>query len=263
MIIVSIVLIILAVLLYQHFTWKALPWPEAALKPPPYQGHRGYWKEGAQENTLVSFTAAGKRGLQMIELDVRLSQDGIPVVFHDTDLKRLAQVEKIVQNLMAKELQETAQIPTLEEVFLSGDVPKFINVELKTSQAFNGDLEKAVADVVLKNHMESRILFSSFNPLALRRMSRLLPNVPRALLVTQERDPENKIYLRHLWFAPYARVHALHLDYHFVSIEELQKWQKRQVPVALWTVNEKDKAEEYLKAGALSIITDILGEKSV
>ncbi|WP_373997582.1 glycerophosphodiester phosphodiesterase [Bdellovibrio bacteriovorus] len=257
-----VALLLLGLFLFiKHFTWKALPWPEGAVKPPPYQGHRGYWKGGAQENTLASFEAAKRRGLMMIELDIRLSGDGVPVVFHDTDLKRLKEIEKIVLHMTATELRAEAGAPSLEEVFRSELIPSFINIELKTSAMWDGTLERAVADLIKKYKMEKRVLFSSFNPLSLWRLSRLLPQVPRALLATQEEEPENKIYLKHLWLAPYVRIHALHLDYHYVSVEDLKRWQKRKVPVALWTVNDKEKAEAYLKAGALSIISDTLGEK--
>ncbi|WP_413568062.1 glycerophosphodiester phosphodiesterase [Bdellovibrio sp. HCB117] len=261
MIFLVFLLLIALFLFYKHLTWKALPWPDGAVKPPPYQGHRGYWKGGAQENTLASFEAAKQRGLMMIELDIRLSGDGVPVVFHDTDLKRLKEIEKIVVQMSAAELRAEADAPSLEEVFQSKLVPSFINIELKTSAMWDGALERAVADLIKKYKMEKRVLFSSFNPLSLWRLSHLLPDVPRALLATQEDEPENKIYLKHLWFAPYVRIHALHLDHHYVSVENVKQWLNRKVPVALWTVNDKEKAEAYLKAGALSIISDTLGEK--
>ncbi|UOF01828.1 glycerophosphodiester phosphodiesterase [Bdellovibrio reynosensis] len=255
----AIVLLILF-LIYRHFTWKPLPWPPGAMVPPSYQGHRGYWKSGLQENTLASFEAAAKRGLHMVEMDVRLSKDKIPVVFHDGDLKRLGNVERIVHECTAEELRVLAQVPSLEEVLSSQIVPKFLNVELKTGAIFDGELEKKVATLIEKYDFTRRVLFSSFNPLSLWRLGGHLPQVPRALLATQEPEAANKIYLRQLWFAPYVRIHALHLDYRYVSVHDLHKWKKRGVPVALWTVNEKETAELYLQEGALSIITDTLGE---
>ncbi|KHD89652.1 MAG: hypothetical protein OM95_02725 [Bdellovibrio sp. ArHS] len=262
MVLFFLVAAVLAFVVYKHFTWQAQPWPAEALHPPAYQGHRGYWQGGAQENTLSSFAAAKTRGLAMIELDVRLSGDGIPVVFHDTDLKRLRGLEKSVLDMTAAELRMLVEAPSLEEVLQSKLVPELINIELKTSAVWDGVLERAVAALVKKHGKEKQVLFSSFNPLSVWRLSRLLPQVPRALLATKEDEPDNKIYLKHLWLAPYVRVHALHLDHHYVTVEDVKAWRKRQVPVALWTVNEKEKAEAYLRAGALSIISDTLGEKS-
>ncbi|MEN0060335.1 MAG: glycerophosphodiester phosphodiesterase [Bdellovibrio sp.] len=254
--IAAIVLLLISVLLWRHYTWKAQPWPQGALQPPAYQAHRGYWKEGAPENTLASMKAAWEQGFQMAELDVRLSADGIPVVFHDKTLRRWGDEKVLVSMLTARELSTRTQSPTLEQVLQSQERPAFINIELKTDQMWDGQLEKKVAAVVRQQGAEKQVLFSSFNPLALYRLSREIPQVPRALLATEEKDARNKIYLRHLWLAPYVNIQALHLDAQYVSPGELQKWKKRKIPVALWTVNDRQRAQDYLAQGALSIITD-------
>lgn len=244
-------------LVYRHKTWKALPWPQTALRPPPLQAHRGYWKAGAQENTLAAFESAKAHGFEMFELDVRLSVEGIPVVFHDADLQRLGgQHKDLVARTTVENLKAWAQVCTLEEVLTSPDVPRFINIEIKSNQIWNGTLEKSVAALIRKHACESRVILSSFNPLSVWRMGQLLPSVPRALLATQEDEPENKIYLRQMWLAPYIGVHALHLDQSYVKPEEVQHWKKRLVPVALWTVNDPVQARDYLQAGAFSIISD-------
>lgn len=258
MIAILVLLISIAYLTYRHYTWRAEAWPEGALRPPKYQGHRGYWKEGAQENTLASFVAAKKRGLQMIEMDVRLSKDAIVVVFHDNDLKRLGNVDKLVNQLNAAELATAAQVVSLDALLASNDIPHFLNIELKTDKAFDGQLEEEVAKLVRKHKAEKRILFSSFNPLAINRLKKLLPEVPRALLATKEDDPTNKFYLKHMLFAPYIGVHALHLDYRYVNLKELERWNRRKIPVAFWTVNDPAIAKDLLDHGALSIISDVL-----
>ena len=50
-------------------------------------GHRGYSGK-YPENTLLAFQEAINAGAQMVELDVRLSQDEVPVVIHDLNLER-------------------------------------------------------------------------------------------------------------------------------------------------------------------------------
>jgi glycerophosphoryl diester phosphodiesterase len=259
MIIVLVVLLALIVaLVVRHKTWKAQAWPAQGLTPSKIQGHRGYWKDGMQENSMDSFKAAQARGLKMIEFDVRLSKDGIPVVFHDDNLNRIAQSSQQVLELAASELKQLANAPSFEDVLMATDIPSLLNVELKTKSALNGELEEKVAALVRKHRAESRVLFSSFNPLSVRRLSKLLPNVPRALLASREEDPSNKIYLKRLWLAPYIGVHLLHLDKSYWTAEEVRAYKKRGIPVALWTVNEPELAEKYLQAGAISIISDTL-----
>jgi len=259
--IIAVLIFTAIVLVFNHYTWKAKPWPSQALSLPQYQGHRGFWKNGAQENTMASFKAAKDRGLLMVEMDARLSKDQEVVIYHDKDLRRLAHSDKSVEELNATELAQLSQVCKLEEVLQSSDIPNYLNIELKTDRAFDDRLEKKVATLIRQNHAEKRVLFSSFNPLALRRLRKLLPEVPCALLATKEKDPANKIYLRHLWLAPYANVHLLHLDHKFVSAGELKSWKKRKIPVAFWTVNEPFQAEKLLAEGAVSIITDVLGGK--
>lgn len=258
MILILSIFFVIVFLIYRHVTWKALPWPRGALTPSKFQGHRGYWVEGLPENTLPAFEESTRRGFSMVEMDVRISKDNIPVVFHDSTLKRMANLDRVVSQCTFSELKDWVHISTLEEILSSSLIPMSLNIELKTSSILEGRLEQQVSSLIKKYKAENRVLFSSFNPLSLRRMSRLLPDVPRALLASQERIPDNKIYLRQMWFAPYIKIHALHLDHNYVSFYDLRKWKKRQIPVALWTVNDRAKAEAYLQAGAISIISDSL-----
>ncbi|AFY01839.1 glycerophosphodiester phosphodiesterase [Bdellovibrio bacteriovorus] len=244
-------------LFYRHKTWQAQRWPVEGIQPPAWQAHRGFWKAGAQENSYVSFVKAREMGFQMFELDVRLSQDEVPVVFHDGDLKRIAQKDLRVTEVSAADLKTWAGACTLEEVLASKDIPAAINIEIKSNALFDSRLEKGVAELVKKYHREKDVMFSSFNPMSIWRLSHLLPQVPRALLATGEDDPENKIYLKKLWLAPYVGVNALNLDYRFVTPNEVRAYKERGIPVALWTVNDLDRGKAYLQAGAISIISDV------
>lgn len=244
------------VLVYRHKTWRALPWPEQGILPAIVQAHRGYWVKGLQENTLEAFREARRQGYRMFELDVHLSADGIPVVFHDKSLQRLGGRPDLVCNTVAADLQRWAGAPTLEAVLTDREVPEHINIEIKSDAVFDGTLELAVAALVRRLHCEGRVMFSSFNPLSVWRLKKLLPEVPRALLATREKDPSNRIYLRQLWLAPYIGVHALNLDADYTTPQEVDTFRKRGIPVSLWTVNDTERARAYLHAGALSVISD-------
>ena len=100
--------------------------------------HRGYFdnRNNIPENSLLSFEKAIENGYG-IELDVQLSSDGVPVVFHDADLERITGNTGKVWEYTAKQLGEmnllgTDQtIPTLEQAmeFIGGRTP--VNVEHK------------------------------------------------------------------------------------------------------------------------------------
>lgn len=234
--------------------WEALPWPKGAFALPKVQVHRGLYGGEVGENSLGAFCAAARAGAKMVELDVHLSADGIAVVVHDNDIKRTSGREGVVAKLSAAELFRLAKVPSLKEVLDSRDCGAlYVNVEIKSSSARANGLEEAVARAV-RGH-ESRILFSSFNPLALRRISRLLPNVPRALLATGEREEGNKFYLRHMLLAFLARPHMLNYDGRSLTEAKARSFRARRLPFAIWTVDEPADARKFLAMGAESIIS--------
>ncbi|MEM9739461.1 MAG: glycerophosphodiester phosphodiesterase family protein [Pseudomonadota bacterium] len=101
--------------------------------------HRGLWSpEGPPENSIAAFQAAAEAGLG-IELDVQLSSDNVPVVFHDPMLDRMTESSGAVwhhtaEALTALSLSGSDQpIPTLTEALkhLPDGCP--VLVELKPS----------------------------------------------------------------------------------------------------------------------------------
>ncbi len=66
--------------------------------------HRG-WHKVHVENTLEAFRAAYAAGCDLVEFDVQLSRDGVPVVFHDDDCKRLAGKRDFIYDLEWKDIQ--------------------------------------------------------------------------------------------------------------------------------------------------------------
>ncbi|MCU4750131.1 MULTISPECIES: glycerophosphodiester phosphodiesterase [unclassified Streptomyces] len=72
----------------------------------------------ARENTVASFRSAIAAGADMVELDVRLTRDGVPVVLHDATLDRLWGHDRPVAELTAQQVRELTAggVPTLAEV---------------------------------------------------------------------------------------------------------------------------------------------------
>jgi glycerophosphoryl diester phosphodiesterase len=233
------------------------PWPKGSLRVPRLQAHRGYWISGEQENTLAAIRAAKNQGALMFECDVQLSKDKVPVVFHDMDLRRIGKLDLKVADLTAKELRDKVNAPSLEEVLRDPHVPVLANIELKTNRHLNEALERKVSEVVSGLKIQHRVLFSSFNPSSLWRIKQFLPQVPRALLVSAE-EKENPWYLRSMSVAPFLSFHLLHLDKRMCTETRMRRLVKNKIPFAVWTVNERDQIEFFLKQGAVSVITDSL-----
>jgi glycerophosphoryl diester phosphodiesterase len=100
-------------------------------------------------------------------------------------------------------------------------------------------------------------MFSSFNPFALFLISKFLPNVPRALLVTNEHSKENAWYLREMAFAPFLEIHMLNLDQEMLSMDEILYWRSKKMPLSVWTVNDPKRLVFFLDQGISSVISDL------
>ena len=145
--------------------------------------HRGiHGVGGITENTEKAFEAAVKAGAP-VELDVRLTHDGVPVVVHDDCLKRLCGVDGFVHSITSDELalfplRGGECIPTFAEVLelIRGRVP--ILIELKGTDT--SPVAQRTAEM-LEGYRGS-FAVQSFNPYYLLRFRKLMPAVPLGLL---------------------------------------------------------------------------------
>ncbi|MBI3774401.1 MAG: glycerophosphodiester phosphodiesterase, partial [Gammaproteobacteria bacterium] len=73
--------------------------------PPTLIAHRGYTLH-FPENTQVAIEAAVRAGACCVEFDIQLTADGVPVLLHDTDLKRMAGVDLCIHDLTLAQARE-------------------------------------------------------------------------------------------------------------------------------------------------------------
>ncbi len=156
--------------------------------------HRGLHNSSYLENSLEAFQNACSVGCG-IELDVQLSLDKEVMVFHDYSLTRMTGCEKKLCELTASELAQLRlgstqqKIPTLKEVLemVDGRVP--ILIELK-GESFNTSLCAPLASIL--SGYSGSFCIQSFNPLLLKEMKVLMPEIPRGLLYTDVVKEKNE-----------------------------------------------------------------------
>jgi len=226
------------------------------LPSPVIFAHRGA-SAHAPENTLAAFELAHQQGADGIELDVKLSADGIPVVIHDATVDRTTNGSGRVSNLKLVTLQkvdagEGQQIPTLDEVFASIGGQLLINIELTNYKSPNDQLVEKVVELVEKHGLFESILFSSFFSKNLKRAASLLPQTPRALLALPG--------LLGWWartcgfrFGDYQALHPIYKNTTPKLIERVHRMGRR---VHVWTVNTADEMRQLARWGVDGIITD-------
>jgi glycerophosphoryl diester phosphodiesterase len=164
--------------------------------------HRGASVE-YPENTLPSFEGALKAGADVVETDVRLTADGVPVVFHDGEVSRTTDGHGFVHELTLAEIKALdasaegprAEIPTLREVLELVSGRAGVNLEIKNlpgEPAFDSPRE-ATVQAALKEldvvGFRGQVLVSSFNWLTIERSRRLAPDIPTGFLTVRAIDP--------------------------------------------------------------------------
>jgi glycerophosphoryl diester phosphodiesterase len=165
--------------------------------------HRGICSK-APENTLASFErAAVTEGVDMIELDVRLSKDEEVIVLHDRTLQRTSVGNGPARNYSMEEISHFdagswfhpmfsgQRIPTLYEVLQKVGNRLWVDVEIKSDwlhQEPPGLLEERVLDVVSRCGLNDRVLFSSFNHQLLANIKRLNQTAVTGVLYNLSHD---------------------------------------------------------------------------
>ncbi|MEW5718561.1 MAG: glycerophosphodiester phosphodiesterase [Chloroflexota bacterium] len=224
--------------------------------------HRGA-SAYAPENTLAAFNLALEMGADGIELDVSLTQNGVPVVLHDDTVDRttngrgavkqmtLAQVKALdASNKMEKYRGE--KIPTLEEVLRAISPRGSVNIELKNFAVKTDGVEAATLAAIENTGALDKVMVSSFNPLALRRMYALEPRISRGLLYS----PHLPIFLRRAWLRPFAHPTALHPHFTMITREFVAWARGKGYTINTWTVDEPDEMKRLIELGVDAIITN-------
>lgn len=206
-------------------------------------GHRGA-KAHAPENTIASFEKAIEMGVDMIELDVHLSNDLVPMVIHDDTVDRTTLATGNVANFSAKELQQLG-VPSLEDVFTLVQNKCSINIEIKVYAA-----TQPVLDVLQSSSFDvDKIIISSFDWHVLQEIR--FQNDTIKLGVLTETDISLAI-----GFATFIKAFAIHPYYHLLTAENVEKIKEKGFKIFPWTVNEPEDITFVKSLQIDGIITD-------
>jgi len=209
--------------------------------------HRGFSKS-YPENTIISFEKAIEAGVDMIETDIRLSADNIPIVFHDKTLLRVSKIDQKPENKKLEELKKLDAgswfhedfsglgILTLDELIEKVHGRTSLILEMKfyvhTYKRACIEIESRIRDKV------DWVEISSFSDLILHTIFALNPRIALHKLIhekkTLEMDNFDEIYA----FVQYFDIEVSLKDHPKVS--ELIKTHK----VIFWTVDDEPIQEQ-------------------
>ena len=230
---------------------------------PPVIAHRGA-STHAPENTMAAFRAAREQGALWIETDVKLTQDGVPILMHDETLERTTNG---TGNIATKDWADIAaldagswfssafkgeRIPPLTElVRFALDHHIQLNLELKPcpGRAQATALVTMIETAKLWPRTEAPPLISSFDLKALMDTAQIQPDWPRGLLLDIWR-PDIPDLLRLI----HAR--TLHIKEELLDDDRLAELRPLDIPLLAYTVNDGARARYLLQRGVKAVFSD-------
>lgn len=228
--------------------------------------HRGASKV-TPENTMSAFRKAYDFGADMIETDVQLTKDRVPVLFHDEKLHKHTNGRGILSNFTFQELKKLdagswfsvdyqhEQIPKLEDLLLWAKDKILLNIEIKpeaVTENVNGGVEELVIQLICELGMESNVLLSSFDYRAVRRCKQIHPEIKTGLLYNpQQYGRENPCTL-----VRENKADAFHCSSRELKLKWAQELNENQIPFFIYTVNRKNKMEKWIEKGAKGLFSD-------
>lgn len=192
-------------------------------------GHRGV-KGVEPENTLRSFVAAERAGLDVIELDLHLSKDGALVVMHDPEVDRTtdgtgAIADKTLAELRSLDAGQGERVPVFEEVLEAVGLP--LQAEIKDTAA-----ARALAEVIRERRLADRIEVSSFHDEAVTEIARLVPGIRTALIASRY---GNDVVDR----AVRAGAGTVCLNIRRLTLETVERAREANLRIIGWVVNNQ------------------------
>jgi len=223
-------------------------WEDRLLTRPIVMGHRGARAE-APENTLMAFERALNIGADMVELDLRETEDGHLVCLHDPDVSSTTNGTGLVSQLTLDEIRsldagESQRVPLLEEAldFARGRIG--VNIDVKVHGA-----EERILEYVEKRGMIGTVMVSAFHHVMLEIMRELSPHITTALIFKKNIED----YITH---ATEIDANAVNPEYEILTLEAVRSAQEVGLAVYPWTVNEKPSLLRMLEMGVHGVITD-------
>ncbi len=229
--------------------------------------HRGGAMEST-ENTVAAFQRATRIGAAGIETDIRLTRDGVVVVYHDEYFGRVeglapAQRTRLISDMNYSDLSAQTLMPVGEDtggrrVPTLGDLlaqvkTGLLNIELKRCARFDDLVDKTIA--TLKSFAElDRVVLEAPDLKTAEKLRAALGGRIK-LHINPGYDgtvPYSESLERVLKFRP----HSISVSYKKLSHEIVELAHKADVEVWVWTVDSPDIAQAMRLLGVDAIKTD-------
>ncbi len=237
-----------------------------------HRGGAGLWPE----NTIYAFERAKELGVDVLEMDVRVTADGVLVVMHDGTLERTTDGSGLINKLTLAQLKKLdaafhwspddgrsfplrgrgVHVPTLQEVFKTFSGIRF-NIEPKQAEP---SLVKPLCRMIRESGMTKKVMVGSFSAQVLDEFREECAEVATSASPAEVSDflamkngrPENARRLN----AQALQIPEYILGRSVLTREFVEAAHALELQVHPWTINDEESMKRLIELGVDGIITD-------
>lgn len=214
------------------------------------------------ENTMIAFKKAREYGANWVELDVQETKDGVIIVSHDSNLKRVTgkdinindvnyeEIETIDVSYKFGEKYKNEYIPNLDHVIIwAKDNNMKLNIELKPTGK-EIDLEKTVVDIIENHEFANNVVVTSSKYDSLKKVKKYNKNI-------------KTIYVLSIAFGDVSDLKyadGFSIEASNINKSLIKRIHKEGKEIYAWTVNKEDSINKMIKLNVDNIITDDIKE---
>ncbi|MBT3152862.1 glycerophosphodiester phosphodiesterase [Streptomyces sp. CHD11] len=200
-----------------------------------------------RENTLASLRSALDRGADAVEIDVRLTRDGVPVLLHDETLKRLWEHDRPLRSLSWEEVRGLTDdgVPALAEALAATDGSR-VMIDLPGTPDVGA--ARRIVDTVRGSGARDRVYYCAGAP---------------AMLAVRAADPSAEIALTRTTLAPPRAglldvIRPRWLNYRFGLVDRALAGRVHRGGhlLSVWTPDTRRAMRRLLALGADSVTTN-------
>lgn len=227
-------------------------------------------------NTLFAFQNAAALGVDVLEMDLHITADGILVIMHDETVDRTTDGSGEIESMTLDEIKQLdagynwsidngvtypfrgqgITVPTLEEIFTT--FPDYrMTIEIKKT---NASMAKPFCEKIRKYNMQDKVLVASFHDERMKEFRAECPEV-----ATSSAKNETTVFV--LMTKPFLggfyspKFHALQVPERSSGITVMteafvQAAHSRNLAVEPWTINDEETMRKFIDWGVDGIITD-------
>lgn len=251
----------IAIIIYLFGSWLNINNLEKTIYEPSTQiiAHRGFMDKEV-ENTISALESAEENGADIVEIDIQQTKDKKFVVFHDTDLMRLAGQSEKVYEMTQKELMEvelwakgeSEHIPSLEQMLeKSKELNIRLLIEIKTHGYETEDMPQRLV-----------ALLDEYEVLDVHYIQSLYFPVIKKVKELEPRLKVGAVYTLNVGALPETKFDFVSIEQYFVTDNLIEKAKELDKPLFVWTVNDDRDIQRFLEHDVEGIITNHPDEAS-